>query len=156
MNFHHVRTDDKHESTSRSIVTVCVVNDYHIIEISAGTICNGQMTQCRMNRYHAGRENPLRENFRNDTIIMHGKITQESTDLSIQITSYDDNLIPLIIKGNFIGGDVQHVSIGQKCTKRWDFRKPVTRALDGMTFEIYDEHLQHLRSLRIMLEFEIA
>jgi hypothetical protein len=25
-----------------------------------------------------------------------------------------------------------------------------------MTFEIYDEHLQHLRSLRIMLEFEIA
>ena len=149
-------TSDRHESTSRSIVTVCVVNDTDIIEISAGTICNGQMTQCRMNRYLPGRNNPLRENFRTNTIVMHGKITQESTDLSIQITTYDEDRIPFIIKGNFVGGDVQHVSLGEKCTLRWDFRKPVTRAMDGMTFEIYDEHLQHLRSLRIMLEFEIA
>jgi len=153
---YHVCTRDRHEATSHSRVAVCLVNDYDLLEISAGTICDGQMTQCRMNRYKRGRNNPLGENFQNDTIVMHGIITQESTDLSIQITTSDENRISFIIKGTFIGGDVQHVSLGENCTLRWDFRKQVTRAMHSMTFETCDEHLQHLKSLRIMLEFEIA
>ena len=152
----HVGMSDRHESQSRNEVTVCVVNDYDILEISAGTICDRQMTQCHINRYKRGINNPLGENFPNKTIVVRGVITQEDTDLSIRITTHNERLLPLVIKGSFVGGDVQNVSIGQKCRVRWDFREQATHAMQGMKFEIYDEHLQHLVTLVISLRFQIA
>ena len=149
-------TKDRHNSQSRKQVAVCV-HDNEILEISAGTTCNRQMTQCRINRYRKGADNPLKKYFANNTIIVHGRITQHPTDLCIQITSNCDYLMPLIIKGNFMGGDVDSVSIGQKCQMRWDFREPATQLMHHMSFDICDPtNFEHITTLVIMLEFHDA
>jgi len=149
-------TKDRHNSQSQSRVAICV-HDNEILEISAGTTCNRQMTQCRINRYRKGADNPLKKYFANNTIIVHGRITQHPTDLCIQITSNCDYLMPLIIKGNFIGADVDSVSIGQKCQMRWDFRGQATQFMQHMSFDIcHATNYEHITTLVIMLEFHGA
>jgi len=151
----HVFTNDRHESQSRNKVTIFVEEDGYDepFEISAGTICNHQMTQCRINRYQKGRGNPLGYNFPILTFAVHGVILQEATDLWIQMTTNQDSLVRLHIQHGHIGGAVQHVSIGDKCKKRWDFRELATEAMQGTDFEIHNDQGQHIATLVIMLDF---
>jgi len=115
------------------------------------------MTQCVINRYKKGRKNPLEKTFTNHTTIVHGIITQQPTDLCIQITSDWHDLIPLIIKGNFAGGDAECVTVGQKCQVRRDFREQATQSMHYMSFDIcHAANFEPITTLVIMLEFRDA
>ena len=149
-------TNSGHNSQSHNQVAVCVLGN-EILEISAGTTCNRQMVQCRINRYKQGLDNPFKQYFENHTTIVHGIITQQPTDLCIQITSHSDFLIPLIVRRNFFVGNGDTVSIGQKCRMRWDFREQATPLMHKMSFDTCDAtNLEHITKLVIMLEFRCA
>ena len=150
-----VCTNERLESQSHNQVTLCMENDgcEEPFEISAGTICSYQMTPCRINRYKKGANNPLGHNFPVLTFAVHGVILQDSTDLWIQMTTARERLVRLHITHNYTDDVVQHVSIGQKCQARWDFRKLAVPALHGTHFEIRNDQSQHIATLIIMLDF---
>ena len=147
---------DHHIAQSRNRVSLCFYNS-HSLEISAGTIHNQQMTQCRIDRYRQGEQNSLGRNFVKHVTVVHANVEDERTDLYIQMTSFCDENIPLMIRRNGRNGVIDIVSIGQNCQKRWDFRRRVLPAMHGMYFDIRHALTRsHITTLVIMLRGDVA
>jgi len=147
---------DHHIVPSRNRVSICFY-DHHSVEISAGTIHNRQMTQCHINRYRQGADNPLGRNFVKSVTVVHVNSENAATDLHIQMTTKCDENIPLIIRSNGRNGTTDFVSIGQNCEKRWDFRRRVIPEMHGMYFDIRHALTRsHITTLVIMLRGDVA
>ena len=129
------------------------MHDNDILEISAGTTCDRQMIQCVVKRCRTGRNNLLGVDFQNLTMVVYATVTQQPTDLCIQITSNCNELLPLSIIGGVSGNDVESVSISQNCQMRWDFREHITQEMHGIYFEVYKENAELVATLVIVLQF---